>query len=56
VHAKLEPAEGVPSEFKAGEQHVFGAGQPELGRLRQRGSHGPGAGDRHDHMENDRTE
>jgi len=56
VHAELEPAEGVPSEPEVVQQHLFGAGQPERGRLRQRGGHGPGAGDRHDHMENDRAE
>jgi len=56
VHAELEPAEGVPGEPEAAQQHVFGAGQPELGRLRHGGGHGPGAGDRHDHMEDDRAE
>jgi len=56
VHAELEPAEGVSSELEYVQQHLFGAGQSELGRFRQRGGHGPGAGDRHDHMENDRAE
>jgi len=56
VHSELEPAEGVPSEPEASQQHVFSAGQPELGRLRQGGGHGPGVGDRHDHMEDDRAE
>lgn len=56
VHPELEPAEGVPSELETAQQHVFGPGQPELGRLCQGGGHGPGVGDRHDYMEDDRAE
>jgi len=56
VHAEPEPAEGVPGEPEAAQQHVLGAGQPEVGRLRRGGGHGPGAGGRHDHMEDDRAE
>jgi len=45
VHAELEPAESVPSEPEVVQQHLFGAGQSEFRRLRQRRGHGPGAGD-----------
>lgn len=56
VHAKPEPAESVPGEPEAERHRLLGAGGPALGGLRGRGGPDPGAGGRHDDMEDGRAE
>lgn len=56
-HAEPEPAEGVPREPADGQRDVLRAGDAVRGQLHQGGrGGGPGAGGRHDHMEDDRAE
>lgn len=55
-HAEPEPPESVPGEPDAERHSLHGAGDAELGGLRGRGSQGPGAGGRHDGVEDDRAE
>lgn len=53
VHAKLEPAEGVPGEPETGRRDLFRSGEPRHERkLHRPGGHRPGTGGRHDDMEN----
>jgi len=56
-HSESQSAEGVPGEPEDGQRHVPGAGEPQHRQLHQGGrGDGPGAGGRHDHMEDDRAE
>lgn len=56
-HAKPQFAEGMPSEPPDGQRHMFSAGEQNYEQLHQGGRTGsPGAGGRHDHMEDNRAE
>lgn len=56
-YAEPEPAKGVQGEPSAGQCDLFRAGKQDHEQLQQRRrSGGPGAGGRHDHMEDDRAE